>query len=274
MIELGKFNTLSVCRIDGGVFVDGGELGEIPLQDVGQSQYQLGETLAVFVFIDGRHQALAYQQTPKAQVSEVAWLQVTSVGRAGAFLDWGLPKDLLVPFNEQDERMQEGEFYLVYLFLDESNRMVASAHLNDFLLEQAFYFKAGQAVDLLIADSTDLGVKAVVNHKYWGLLYKNEIFQTLAKGQRLSGFVKTLREDHKLDLCLSQDKYPSKIDDASDKVLSALQKHGGFLALTDHSDPEIIYDTFGVSKKVFKQAIGGLYKQRKIVIADDGIRLP
>lgn len=275
MIEIGKFNTLTVNKKrDTEVYLDGGELGDIALADTTPpTNCQVGDSLRVFVYIDGKNQTIATTQVPKAQVDEVAWLKVVSLSHAGAFMDWGLPKDLLVPFSEQKTKMVEGRFYLVRLFLDENNRIAASMVLDDFIQDQAFYYKDGQAVELIIADETDLGFKAVVDNQYWGVLYKSEIFQPLQRGQKLTGYIKKVRPDHKLDLVLSQEKYGQKVDATSEKILAILAKRGGYVALTDKSAPEIIYDTFGVSKKVFKQAIGGLYKQRKIVIEEQGIRL-
>ena len=275
MIEIGKFNILTITRKrDNEIYLDGGESGEIALADKElPGDYKVGDVLKVFVYIDGKNQLIATTQTPKAQADEVAWLKVVSLSHAGAFMDWGLPKDLLVPFSEQKGRMVEGRYYLVRLFLDEDNRIAASMLLDEFLQDQAFYFKEGQAVDLIIADQTELGVKAVINHQYWGVIYKNEIFQSLQKGQKLKGYIKKIRPDNKIDLALNQDKYGRKVDDTSDKVLAILEKHGGYIPLTDKSPPEMIYDTFGVSKKVYKQAIGGLYRQRKILIEDNGIRL-
>jgi uncharacterized protein len=275
MIEIGKFNILTITRKrDNEIYLDGGESGEIALADKeAPSDGKVGDTLNVFVYIDGKNQLTATTLTPKAQADEVAWLKVVSLSHAGAFMDWGLPKDLLVPFSEQKGRMVEGHYYLVRLFLDEDNRIAASMLLDEFLQDQAFYFKEGQTVDLIIADETELGVKAVINHQFWGVVYKNEIFQPLQKGQKLKGYIKKIRPDNKIDLALNQDKYGRKVDDTSAKVLAILEQHGGYIALTDKSPPEMIYDTFGVSKKVYKQAIGGLYRQRKILIEDDGIRL-
>jgi predicted RNA-binding protein (virulence factor B family) len=275
MIEIGKFNTLTIIRKrDNEIFLDGGEAGEIALVDTdGVVKAEIGDTLKVFVYIDGKSQLIATLKTPKAQVDEVAWLRAVSLSHAGAFMDWGLPKDLLVPFSEQKTKMVEGRFYLVRLFLDESNRIAASMLLDDFIQDQAFYFKEGQAVDLLIADETELGVKAIINHKFWGVIYKNEIFQVLQKGQSLTGYIKKIRADNKIDLALHQEKYGQKVDTTTGNILAILEKHGGYIALTDKSPPQTIYSTFGVSKKVFKQAIGGLYKQRKILIEEHGIRL-
>lgn len=273
MIELGRLNTLTITdKRDQQLYLDGGELGEIALADK-EVDGQAGDSLQVFVYIDGKNQTIATTQIPKAQVDEVAWLKVVSLSHAGAFLDWGLPKDLLLPFSEQKGKMVEGRSVLVRLFLDEHNRIAASMLLDDFVRDEAFYHKDGQAVTLIIAEETELGFKAVVDHKYWGVLYKNEIFQPLQRGQVLSGFIKKVRPDRKLDLMLSQEKYGKKVDATSDKILAVLAKHGGYIGLTDKSPPEMIYDTFAVSKKVFKQAIGGLYKQRRIVIEDKGIRL-
>jgi len=275
MIEIGKLNSLTISKKrDNEVYLDGGELGEIALADKeAPANCEMGDSLQVFVYIDGKNQTIATTLVPKVQVDEVAWLKVVSLSHAGAFMDWGLPKDLLVPFSEQKTKMVEGRFYLVRLFLDENNRIAASMLLDDFIQDEAFYYKDGQAVELIIADETELGFKAVVDHKYWGVLYKNEIFQPLQRGQKLAGFIKKVRPDQKLDLILSQEKYGQKVDATSGKILAILEKHGGYIGLTDKSPPEMIYDTFAVSKKVFKQAIGGLYKQRKIVIEEKGIRL-
>ncbi len=275
MIELGKLNTLTISKQrDTEVYLDGGELGEIALADKEPpANCQVGDSLPVFVYIDGKNQTIATSQIPKVQVDEVASLKCVSLSHAGAFLDWGLPKDLLLPFSEQKGKIVEGRSYVVRLFLDENNRIAATMMLDDFIQDQAFYYKDGQAVELLIADETDLGFKAVVDNQYWGVLYKSETFQPLQKGQKLSGFIKKVRPDNKLDLILSQEKYGQKVDATSEKILAVLEKRGGYVALTDKSAPEIIYDTFGVSKKVFKQAIGGLYKQRRIVIEEAGIRL-
>ncbi|BBL59507.1 CvfB family protein [Methylomonas koyamae] len=275
MIELGKVNALTVLsRRDNQYYLDGGEWGEIALADTQPvTDLPAGTKVEAFVYIDGKGQTVATLQMPLAQAGEVAWLKCVSLSHAGAFLDWGLPKDLLLPFSEQKGKVSEGRSYLVRLFLDEDNRIAASMVLDDFIQDQAFYYKEGQAVQLIIAEHTELGFKAVVDNQYWGVLYKNEVFQPLKKGQKLTGYIKKIRPDHKLDLILSQEKYGQKVDATSAKILDILARRGGYIALTDKSDPGLIYDTFGVSKKVFKQAIGGLYKQRRIAIEQDGIRL-
>lgn len=275
MIELGRRNTLTISREhDGQFYFDGGEeLGEIALTERAAPGKRPGDSLDVFVYIDGKNQTVATLHIPKAQAGEVAWLKAVSLSHAGAFLDWGLPKDLLLPFNEAKGKLVEGRHYLVYLFLDEANRIAASMRLDDFIQDEAFYYKDGQSVELIIAEHTELGFKAVVDHKYWGVLYKGEVFQPLKKGQHVRGVVKKVRPDKRLDLSLEQGKYGERVDATSAKILAILQQRGGFVPLTDKSDPQLIYDTFGVSKKVFKQAIGGLYKQRRIVIEELGIRL-
>ena len=191
----------------------------------------------------------------------------------GAFLDWGVSKDLLLPFSEQTQKVIEGRSYLVKIFLDENNREVASMVLDDFIQDEAFYLKEGQKVDLIIVDETDLGIKAVVNNEYWGILYNNEIFQKLRKGQKTSGFIKKIRDDNKIDLVLQMEKYTQKVDSVTEKILAKLKSQGGVILINDKSPPEVIYNTFGVSKKVFKQSIGGLYKKRIISIDKQGISL-
>ena len=275
MINIGKFNTLKICKQrDTEVYLDGGDSGEILLnpKDV-QQPGKIGDEVRVFIYSDGKGQLHATTQTPLAQVDEVAWLKVVSLSHAGAFLDWGLPKDLLVPFSEQKQKMTEGRHCLVKLFLDESNRIAASAILDDFIRDEAVYLKEGQKVDLIIADETDLGIKAIINHEFWGVLYKNELFQRLSKGQKITGFIKKIREDKKIDLILSQDKYGQKSDSVAGQILARLRQQGGEMAITDKSPPQLIYDSFSVSKKVFKQALGGLYKKRLVTMTETGIRL-
>lgn len=274
MIDIGKFNTLTIRDISDRQILLAGDDGDIPLIDrEPPAGLAPGQTLQVFVYPDGSGQLQATQQQPRAQVDEVAWLRVVEVGHAGAFLDWGLPKDLLVPYSEQKVRMVVGRSYLVRLFLDESNRVAATTHLDDFIQDQAFYYKAGQTVQLIIAEETDLGYKAVVDHRYWGMLYHNEIFQPLRKGQQLTGYIRRVREDQRLDLTLHQGSHGGQVAAAAEKILATLHSHGGYMALTDKTPPETIYSLFGVSKKIFKQAVGGLYRQRRIVIEDAGIRL-
>ncbi len=274
MIKIGKNNRLNVVR----VLADTVWVGETPEDDpipLGhtdpQQTYQIGDELDVFVFNTREGGLQATLAQPLAQVGEVAWLKVISLSRAGAFLDWGLSKDLLLPFSEQTGKVTEGRYCLVKLFLDEENQVTASMALDDFIQDEAFYLTEGQKVDLIIADETDLGLKAVINHEFWGVLYWNELFQPLKKGQKVKGQVKKVRSDHKIDLILEQTHYNDRIEMTIEKFLQQLAEHQGYLPVGDKTSPDIIYKQFGVSKKIFKQALGGLYKQHKIVIGANRI---
>ena len=275
MIEIGKFNQLKVIKqYTNDISLDGGESGEVLLvaNDINKD-VKLGETLNVFVYVDANDSLQATTRMPYAQVNDVAWLKCLSVSDAGAFLDWGLAKDLLLPYSEQSTKIVEGRSCLVKVFLDESNRLAASMLLDDFIEDEVFYLSEGDKVDLVIADETDLGRKAIVNNQYWGILYKNEIFQKLRKGQKTTGFIKKIREDNKIDLVLQMAKYGDKVDSVTEKILSKLESEGGMIPISDKSHPDEIYKAFGVSKKVFKQSVGGLYKKRIISIDKTGMRL-
>lgn len=275
MVEIGKLNTLQVVKfVDFGAYLDGKEWGEIllPKRDVPR-ECQPGDALTVFLFCDSEDRLIATTQKPYAQVGEVAFLKVVSVNAVGAFVDWGLPKDLLVPFSEQQHRMKVGQSYVVFVYLDESsNRLAASSKLEKFIGYQPVGFQEGDQVDLLIGDRTDIGYKVIVNHAAWGLLYNNEIFQSLETGQRVPGFIKKIRDDGKIDCCLQQPGYDA-VNTTAWKILEYLHNHNGFLALTDHSSPEQIAAVLGVSKKTYKKAIGALYKQQHITLEPRGIRL-
>ena len=275
MIAIGKFNKLKILKQEAkGFHLDGGESGSILLAATdAPNDSKVGDELNVFVYLDAKGVLQVMTRMPLAQVDDVAWLKCISVSQVGAFLDWGVSKDLLLPFSEQTQKVSEGRSYLVKVFVDESNRIAASMVLEDFIEDEAFYFKQGQQVDLIIADETDLGVKAIINNGYWGVLYKNEIFQKLRKGQKITGYIKKIREDHKIDLVLQMEKYTEKVDSVTNKILDKLKSQGGVILINDKSPPDVIYNTFGVSKKVFKQSIGGLYKKRIISIDKQGISL-
>jgi len=275
MIALGKFNKLKIAKAEGRIVTfDGGEFGEIQLLAAdAPKKCKVGDELNVFVYFAGKGKLQGTTRPPFAQVDDVAYLKCVSESHAGAFLDWGLAKDLLLPFSEQVSKVVEGRYYLVKIFLDEDNLIAASTLLEDFIDDEAFYFKEGQQVDLIIAHETDLGMKAIINNEYWGVLYKNEIYQKLRIGQKIKGYIKKVREDNKIDLVLQVDKYVEKVDSVTEKILAKLKSQGGTLLITDKSPPDEIYKAFGVSKKVFKQAVGGLYKKRLILITKEGIRL-
>jgi predicted RNA-binding protein (virulence factor B family) len=206
-------------------------------------------------------------------VGEFAFLKVVETNRFGAFLDWGLPKDLLVPLSEQKAKMTEGKTYLVYVFLDKlTNRVASSAKIDKFLDNVPPEYQPGEKVNLLIAEETEIGYKAIVNNQHWGILYKNQVFRPLSPGEKLEGFVNKIRDDDKIDLLLEKPGY-GKIDPISEKLLETLQENNGFLALNDKTSPEIIQALLGISKKNFKKAVGYLYKKRLIDFKSDGIKL-
>lgn len=273
MIHIGKTNTLKIVKQQGADFYLGDETSnKILLVDKAPAHCQLNDSLEVFVYVDTDGHLAATRKIPLAQVDEIAWLPVVSINYTGAFLAWGLPKDLLVPFSEQHLEMEVGHSYLVKLFLDEKSRVVATTKINRFLAETSVYFKAGEKVSLLIAEKTDLGVKAIINHTHWGMLYHNELFQTVQIGQKMDGYIKQIREDLKIDLTLHQPGY-GKVEPLTETILAKLQANNGVLMLSDKSPPEAIYTAFGVSKKAFKQAIGALYKDHKIILDKTAIKL-
>jgi len=275
MVEIGKVNTLEVVReTDNGLYLDGRELGEIlmPKKFITDEVRKLGWA-DVFVYTDSEDRLVATTEVPFVKVGEFAFLKVEAVTKFGAFLDWGLPKNLLVPFREQRANMVEGRSYLVYVFLDLlTNRIAATAKIDKYLDNTPPEYKIGEEVDLLIAEETDLGYKAIVNSEHWGILYKNQLFQTIRSGDRLKGYVNKVRDDEKIDLLLEKPGY-EKVDAISQKILDELKQNRGFMAVSDNTSPEMINALFGISKKNFKKAIGNLYKNRLITFDSDGIRL-
>ena len=275
MADLGRYNTLPILRrTDFGVFLDGGELGDIllPRKYITDSM-QVGEQLKVFLYTDSEDRLVATTLEPRAQVGECAYLKVVSTNHYGAFLDWGLPKDLLVPFSEQQQKLQEGYSYTVYLFVDtETQRIAASTRLEDWLSLDASHFKPRQEVELLIYGKSDLGFKAVVDGTHLGQLYTNEVFRPLHYGERLKGYIKQLRADGRIDLML---QLPSHIerDKLGAAILEHLRQNDGVTQLTDKSPPDDIYQVFGVSKANYKKALGKLYRERLITIDKHRITL-
>ncbi|MEQ1530052.1 MAG: S1-like domain-containing RNA-binding protein [Methylococcales bacterium] len=276
MINIGKVNKLKVVKLQAADVYLGTETSvKILLADKKlPTAVQLDDELDVFVYVDvdAENHLSATTRLPLAQADEFAWLKVVSINYVGAFLDWGLSKDLLLPFSEQHHELEVGKSYLVKLFLDSQDRVLATTKINKLLAEHSVYFKAGQKVSLLIAERTDLGFKAIVDNSHWGVLYENELFQTVNIGQKLDGYIKQIREDLKIDLTLHQPGY-GKVVSLTDNIINQLNNHNGVLKLSDKSPPEAIYAMFGVSKKVFKQAIGALYKQKLIAIEKDAIKL-
>lgn len=274
-IELGKFNTLEVVKqVDFGMYLDGDEEGEVLLPNrYVPDDCQIGDWLRVFLYLDIDERLIATTLTPLVQVGEFACLEVAWVNEFGAFLNWGLMKDLFVPFSEQKMKMQVGRSYVVHAHLDEeSYRIVASAKVDRYLSKEIATYEPGDEVDILIWQKTDLGFKAIIENQYSGLLYDGEIFQPLRTGMTLKAFVKQVREDGKIDLMLQKPGF-EKIDDFARTLLDYIKEHDGRVALTDKSPAEDIYDTFRVSKKTFKKGVGDLYRKRLIVLHEDAIVL-
>ena len=270
MLQVGKFNKLKVVKtVDFGVYLDGGEKGEIllPRKFVPEQSCSEGGEIDVFVYYDSEDRLIATTQKPYAQVGEFAWLQVKSVNRIGAFLDWGVEaKDLLVPFREQNTDMQQGEFYIVYVYLDfATGRIVASAKLDKFLDNVPPEYEANQPVEIIVTQRTPLGYKVIIDNLHWGVIYHNEIFRPITIGEHLRAYVKQVREDDKIDVMLQLPGY-EKIDPLCESILQKLNEAGGVLRLSDKSPAEEIAHYFQCSKKSFKKAIGALYKARRIVI--------
>jgi len=235
---------------------------------------EVGDYMDVFVYRDSEDRIIATRLDPYIRVGEFAYLNVNKVESYGAFLDWGLPKDLFVPLSQQRSLMADNGFYLVYAYLDEqTDRIAATAKVHRFLQNEAEDLELEQEVDLLICDETDLGVRVIVNNKFWGLIFHNEIFQNLEEGQKTIGYVKGIRpEDNKIDITLKKQGM-AEVKDARSQIIEALHDSNGFLPLNDKSAPELIYDELEMSKKVFKKAIGNLYKDKMITIKKDGIHL-
>ena len=274
-VILGKYNQLEVVKeVDFGVYLDGGDDGEILLP----SRYvpegcKPGDVLNVFIYLDNEERLIATTLQPKVQVGEFACLEVAWINEYGAFLDWGLMKDLFVPFREQKMKMQKGRSYVVHAHVDEeSYRIMASAKVERYLSKEKPDYQPGQEVEIMIWQRTDLGYKAIVENQYSGLIYQGEIFKSLEPGMKLTAYIRQIREDGKIDLTLQKDGQ-KKVEDFSEVLLQFIKDQGGHTSLNDKSAAEDIYEAFGVSKKTFKKAVGDLYKKRLIVLEEGGIRL-
>lgn len=279
MIEPGRYNTLRVVKeVDFGLYLDGGEKGEILLP----SKYvpegtAVNDEIEVFVYFDSEDRLIATTEEPYIMAGEFAFLEVKSVNRVGAFLDWGITaKDLLVPFAEQRALMREGGVYLVYAYVDDvTGRIVASARVDTFLDNTPPAYEQNQAVEILVVQETELGYKVIVENSHWGMVYRNEVFSAINPGDYLTGYVKKVREDEKLDIALQPVGYRKAVGDGAiaERIVEALCSAGGFLPYGDKTDADTIARTFGCSKKNFKKSLGALYKAHRIVILPEGIRL-
>lgn len=277
MIKIGHSYKLKITKVTTfGAFLDADNYGEILLPKKNAPKLlSKGDLLEVFLYLDSDDKPIATTQTPKAQVGEFAYLEVSDINAVGAFLNWGLDKDLFVPFGEQHRLLEIGKSYLVYVYIDKvDSRITASSKVDKFLdYEKPHTFKAKDAVNLIIANSTELGYKAIINHSHWGMLYKNEVHQLLSFGDYVQGYIKHIRPDGRIDLTLENLSKKESRDQTELKILHYLKNHSGKSSLSDKSDPTEIAKTFGLSKGAFKKAIGGLYKQKLIVIEENGFYL-
>lgn len=275
MANIGKFNVLNVVALnENGAYLDAGELGELllPSREIPEA-CEINTKINVFIYKDSADRLVATIQAPLAQVDEFVSLKVIQTNKMGAFLDWGLPKDLLVPFNQQHSPMEVGKYYLVRIFLDlQTDRIAASSKLDKFVDIWPADYQTGEKVDLIIATKTDLGFKAIINNQHWGLLYDNEIFSPLRPGKKINGYIKQVRADERIDLSLSRTG-KGKVIDFSQQLIDYLTQHDGFIPLHDKSSPEAIKRALNVSKKTFKSTVGNLMKKGVVQIETNGIRL-
>ncbi len=275
MLALGVYNTLEILRDrEPGIFLGDEQGNEVLLPNkYVPEEFEIGDKIKVFVYLDSSERVVATTLEPYATVNSFAYLKCTSVSEIGAFLDWGLEKDLFVPFKEQTNKMKVGNWYLVYVYLDEeTNRLAASSKTNRFLDNSLVLLSSYDEVDLIASHPSPHGWNMIVNQKHLGLVYSDEIFQKITPGDQIKGYVKKVRPDGKIDLTLQRHGYRG-IEPNAQQILKELEASGGFIDLNDKSDPDDIKEVFQLSKKSFKRAIGSLYKARKIDIEKDGIRL-
>lgn len=275
MSYLGTTQTLFVKEVSNeGAYLDGHDLGEVflPKQEI-KHELEAGDSISVFIFLDNANLATATIKKPHAQVGEYALLRVKEINSIGAFLDWGLEKDVLTPFNEQKPRMQEGHSYLVRLYLDNaSQRICASNNFNRFLSKDEPQYIHLQEVDLIVAGKTDIGYKVLIEESHFGVVFYNMVFKSLFVGQKLKGFIQKVRDDGKIDVVLEKPGM-GKVSDLGETIMQKLKNEGGVIPLGDKSDPEAIKKMFSTSKANYKKAIGGLFKQELIDIEAKSIRL-
>ncbi len=275
MIQIGKVNTLTVIReTDVGFFLCDDEKNEVLLPaSLSKTPLKTKEKIDVFVFPDSEAKLIASTKIPYAQINSFAYLRVTSLTEIGAFLDWGLEKDLFFPFNEQKFDVEEGDFCVIYIYIDSiSNRIVASNKLDKFIITDEIALTEGQEVDVMVYEESPLGYSAIINNKYKGLIYHNDIFKEVFIGDELKGYVKTIREDKLIDLSFQKSGFKNVLD-STEVILEYIKTHNGFLDLHDKSTPEEISIRLSMSKATFKKSIGILYRHRKVLIKPDGVYL-
>jgi predicted RNA-binding protein (virulence factor B family) len=281
MLEIGKYNTLTILRdTKVGLFLGNPENDPEGVHDVllpnkyVPKVFEIGEELIVFVYLDHEQRPVATTLVPYILLNEFALLRVNYINNVGAFMDWGMEKDILVPFKEQARPMEKGKRYLVYLYMDkQTNRLVASSKTNQFLSNDQLTVEKGEEVDLIVSHITDMGINVIINERHKGLLYKDEVYDdSIRTGDRMRGFIKNIRPDNKIDVAIQAQGFES-IEPNAEKILSELRASRGFLRLNDNSHPEDIKTVLKMSKKSFKKAIGSLYKEKLIEIKEDGIYL-
>lgn len=274
MIEIGKYNTLKIARdTKVGLYLSDGETDILLPNKYVPENFQIGDEITVFVYLDHEERPVATTLEPYIFLNEFALLRVNYTNKFGAFLNWGMEKDLFVPFKEQARPMEQGKRYLVYMYIDEkTKRLVASSKTNQFLNNNKITVEVGEEVDLIVSHITEVGINVIINEKHKGLLYKNEVFEDLRTGDRIIGYIKNIRPDGKIDVS-RQPFGMERIDASAQSILDELKASRGFLRLNDDSHPEDIKTVLQMSKKTFKKAIGTLYKQKLIDIKEDGIYL-
>jgi uncharacterized protein len=280
MALVGRYNSLQVVKqTNFGLYLDGGQDGEIllpnryvPKELAGEFSGEDEEWVNVFVYLDSEDKLIATTEKPKVQVGEFASLKVLEVNSIGIFLDWGLSKDLLLPYSEEKRPLKAGDYCVVHVYLDKSRRITATTRLDRYLDRTPANYSTGQEVNLLVVEETAMGFKAIINNKHWGLIHKNEVFKFLRSGKQEKGYIKEVRSDGKISLSL-QPVGAQLASGLNAQILDKLRANNGVLAVSDKSDPAVISDLFGVSKGNFKKAIGALYKQGQIVIHADRIEL-
>jgi predicted RNA-binding protein (virulence factor B family) len=274
-MKIGQFNTLTISRqTQVGLFLTNGKEDVLLPNKYVPKVFEIGEEMSVFVYLDHEERPVATTLVPYVVLNQFALLRVNYVNQVGAFLDWGMEKDILVPYKEQARPMEKGKRYLVYLYLDEkTNRLVASSKTNQFLDNDNINLEKNEEVDLIISHITEIGINVIINQKHKGLIYKDEVYDdAIRTGDKMKGYIKNVRPDGKIDVSLHKLGFEN-IEPNSEIILNELRASRGFLRLNDNSNPEDIKTVLKMSKKTFKKAIGLLYKQKLIEIKEDGIHL-
>lgn len=275
-MEIGKINKLTVARAtDNGYYLVDEYENEVLLPNAYiNDNLKIEDDIEVFIYKDSEDRIVAVTSKPYVLLEQFAYLKVKDVNQYGAFMDWGLPKDLMVPFAEQTEKMEEGKSYLIFLLQDEqTERLIGSSKINEFVFFDDIDVKQGDEVDLLLYNHTELGMNAIVNNMYKGLIFNSDIHKIIQPGDKIKGYVKQVREDGKIDILLEPLGYKNSIDNNTEIIVSVLKENDGFLSLTDKSSPEDIKQKLGLSKKAFKRGMGKLYKQKIIDLSEKGIKL-